>query len=36
VWPEQLASALTESTSAATAEAVTTSAPDLLTGLLSF
>jgi hypothetical protein len=36
VWPEQLASALTESTSAAAAEAVTTSAPDLLTGLLSF
>jgi hypothetical protein len=36
VWPEQLGQALTESTSAAAAEAVTTSAPDLLGGLLSF
>ncbi|MGA8328359.1 MAG: hypothetical protein WB777_03610 [Mycobacterium sp.] len=35
-WPEQLAQALGESTSAAAAEAVTTSAPDLLGGLLSF
>jgi hypothetical protein len=36
VWPEQLAQALTESTSAAAAEAVSTSAPDVLSGLLSF
>lgn len=35
-WPEQLAQALTETTSAAATDAVTTSAPDLVTGLLSF
>lgn len=35
-WPEQLATALGESTSAAAAEAATTSAPDLVSGLLSF
>lgn len=35
-WPEQLATALGDSTSAAAADAVTTSAPDLVSGLLSF
>jgi hypothetical protein len=33
-WPEQLASVLTESTTAATTEAVSTATPDLITGLL--
>jgi len=33
VWPEQLASALTESTTAATAESVSTALPDLFGGL---